>query len=102
MMGGGTIFKSVTKSDMLNIELVVPTPEIEDLFEQYAEPVSAQIANLTKKNANMRTTRDLLLPRAATAPNSRRAAAEGRESSSSKRVPCRRLRTLRVSPATFS
>jgi type I restriction enzyme S subunit len=63
MIGGGTIFKSVTKDDMLNIELIVPSPEIEKEFEQLLRPISAQIANLTKKNGNLRRTRDLLLPR---------------------------------------
>ncbi|MBU1661383.1 MAG: restriction endonuclease subunit S [Chloroflexi bacterium] len=63
MIGGGTIFKSVTKDDMLNIELIVPTPKIEEGFEHLLKPISAQIANLTLKNVNLRTTRDLLLPR---------------------------------------
>ena len=63
MMGGGTIFKSVTKSDMLNIQLIVPTREIEAVFERIVTPISEQIANLTKKRANLWDTRDLLLPR---------------------------------------
>lgn len=62
-MGGGTIFKSVTKDDMLGIRLLAPSSRIVDGFEQIARPISAQIDNLTKRNTLLRDTRDLLLPR---------------------------------------
>jgi type I restriction enzyme, S subunit len=63
MMGGGTIFKSVTKKDMQGIALIIPTSEILDGFEKIMYPMFRQLEILTMKNANLRQTRDLLLPR---------------------------------------
>jgi type I restriction enzyme S subunit len=63
MMGGGTIFKSVTKRDMLNIEFIVPPYPLLDRFEQVMKSIFRQIEILTGKNTNLCQTRDLLLPR---------------------------------------
>jgi type I restriction enzyme, S subunit len=63
MMGGGTIFKSVTKSDMLNLQLIFPTAALADAFEAQMRPIFRQLEILFDKNANLRQTRDLLLPR---------------------------------------
>jgi type I restriction enzyme S subunit len=63
MIGGGTIFNSVTKSDMLNIELIRPKAHIEGQFEEIATSISSYIDLLTRKNALLTKTRDLLLPR---------------------------------------
>jgi len=62
-MGGGTIFKAVTKKDMQGIEFIVPNDVIVVRFEELVLPMEDEIENLTKKNANLRQTRDLLLPR---------------------------------------
>ncbi|WP_291075203.1 restriction endonuclease subunit S [Hyphomonas sp.] len=62
-IGNGAIFKAVTKSDMQNIEL--PNPPDAELLT--AEPIFAsywgQVGNLVNQNTNLRTQRDLLLPR---------------------------------------
>ncbi len=63
MMGGGTIFKSVTKEDMQGVELLVPTEPHIKQFEEIANPVFREIEVLTLKNVNLRKTRDLLLPK---------------------------------------
>lgn len=63
MMGGGTIFKAVTKDDVHRIDFFVPSEQLVHEFEQHCQPFATQIENLTKKNANLRHTRDLLLPR---------------------------------------
>jgi type I restriction enzyme S subunit len=63
IMGGGTIFKSVTKGDMLGLQLLTPPASLLSQFEQIANPMLAAIKNLTVKNINLRCTRDLLLPR---------------------------------------
>jgi type I restriction enzyme S subunit len=63
IIGGGTIFKSVTKDDMHSIRFLVPPKIIIERFEEIVTPMSAQIENLTTKNATLRQTRDLLLPR---------------------------------------
>lgn len=62
-MGGGTIFKSVTKTDMLGINLLAPSSTVVEQFEQTVSPMSDQIQNLTKRNVIFRQTRDLLLPK---------------------------------------
>lgn len=62
-MGGGTIFKAVTKKDMQGIEFIVPNDVIVARFEELVLPMEGEIENLTKKNATLRQTRDLLLPR---------------------------------------
>lgn len=61
-MGGGTIFKSVTKADVHGIKFLVPTEEIIKIFEGLMIPIFAELYNLTFKNVNLRRTRDLLLP----------------------------------------
>jgi len=62
-MGGGTIFKAVTKADMQGILLMIPSQELIAEFEQTADMILQQIKNLMYRNAILRTTRDLLLPR---------------------------------------
>ena len=61
-MGNGTIFNAITKTDLLGIQLTEPTKEIIVKFEEVADPISLELANLTMKNATLRQTRDLLLP----------------------------------------
>lgn len=62
-MGGGTIFKAVTKGDMQGIRLLSPPPDPIREFEKMVEPLFAELEILTAKNVNLRRTRDLLLPK---------------------------------------
>ena len=62
-MGGGTIFKSVTKNDMERIAFIIPAQRLAQQFEQLVEPSEKHIEDLTKKHTVLRRTRDLLLPR---------------------------------------
>lgn len=62
-MGGGTIFKSVTKDDMNGIKFLVPPEELLKSYEEILTPIFPELKNLTIKNANLRRTRDLLLPK---------------------------------------
>ncbi len=62
-MGSGTIFNAITKSDLLSVQLLKPTQSIVAKFEEAADPISLELANLTIKNANLQQTRDLLLPK---------------------------------------
>jgi type I restriction enzyme S subunit len=66
LMGSGTVFKSVTKKDMLNLNLLIPPEGLRDQFEETVRPIEDLIVNLTFKNRNLRETRDLLLPRLVT------------------------------------
>jgi type I restriction enzyme S subunit len=60
---GGTIFKAVTKSDMHDLKILQPEKMLIQQFESIAQPIFAELENLTFKNDNLRNTRDLLLPR---------------------------------------
>jgi len=62
-MGSGTIYKSVTKKDMLNLKLIDPGKELIEKFEEKAIPIFKQIKVLTDKNEKLKETRDLLLPK---------------------------------------
>ena len=62
-MGSGTIYNAITKADLLGIQLLEPTKSIVAKFEEIAESISLELANLTMKNSNLRKTRDLLLPK---------------------------------------
>jgi type I restriction enzyme S subunit len=63
VIGGGTIFKSVTKTDMYNIEFLRPSDTTAGEFEATARPIIDQMGNLLCRNAVLREARDLLLPR---------------------------------------
>ena len=62
-MGNGAIFKAVTKSDLMGVELVKPVSPILVEFDSIAHSIGSQIRALTAKNTTLRRTRDLLLPR---------------------------------------
>ena len=62
-MGGGTIFKAVTKKDMQGIKLVWPDSGAIERFDALCRPMEAAVENLTRECAVLRETRDLLLPK---------------------------------------
>lgn len=63
IMGGGTIFASITKQDIYDIKLLTPTAELVLLFQNISEPIDQQIETLFKMNSQLKQARDLLLPR---------------------------------------
>ena len=63
MMGNGAIFASVTKEDMQGIELVCPPQSVVEGATKHFEPLHSEIATLSQQVQNLRSTRDLLLPR---------------------------------------
>jgi type I restriction enzyme S subunit len=63
LMGGGTIFKAVSKGDMLGLELLAAPPPLLAQFAQISDPIFSLLHVLTSRNATLRRTRDLLLPR---------------------------------------
>jgi len=63
LIGGGTIFKAVTKKDMYEISMLYPTDNMIEEFESHAKPIWKIIRILSDKNNNLRQTRDLLLPK---------------------------------------
>ena len=59
----GTTRKSASAGVITSFDLVVPTAEIRDRFEIVIASVRKALNNLLEKNANLRQTRDLLLPK---------------------------------------
>lgn len=62
-MGGGTIFKAVTKSDVYAIPFLLPPDALQEKFERAVAPIAALLENLYKQNGVMSTLRDTLLPK---------------------------------------
>ncbi len=62
-IGGGTIFKAVTKEDVHGIGFLLPNGQAIRNFEGHCQSLDKMIALLTQKNARLRATRDLLLPK---------------------------------------
>lgn len=59
----GATFKEITKGVFRKIKLTVPAGPIAAAFEEVVEPIMDLVLNLERKNRNLRTTRDLLLPK---------------------------------------
>ncbi|MBI5075735.1 MAG: restriction endonuclease subunit S [Nitrospirae bacterium] len=62
-IGNGAIFAAVTRDDMQNIQLICPTESVICSAESHLTPLHEEIAVLSTQTANLRSTRDLLLPR---------------------------------------
>jgi type I restriction enzyme S subunit len=62
-MGGGTVFQSVTKQEVVGLKLLVPAIHIIQEFQELIGSVAQENQALANKNQNLRKTRDLLLPR---------------------------------------
>ncbi len=62
-IGNGAIFKAVTKEDMHGIKMIRPPQPIILSFEHQIQPIFSNLEILIRKNANLRKTRDLLLPK---------------------------------------
>ncbi len=63
LIGGGSIFKAVTRDDMHRIPIIVPTDNLDTVYQVHAAPMFKQIACLTSAIDILRRTRDLLLPK---------------------------------------
>ena len=63
LIGGGTIFASVTKKNLLDQEMLVPTEHLIEEFDRVASEADRQILNLDEQNQRLREARDLLLTR---------------------------------------
>lgn len=63
MIGGGTIFSSVTKKELESQLLVRPSKELMKKFEWVCKPIDEQIKTLNIQNQKLKEARDILLPR---------------------------------------
>jgi type I restriction enzyme S subunit len=62
-IGGGTIFKAVTKEDMQGIRLIWPDGKLILDLQQIVGPMWQLIRIISEQNTNLRAQRDLLLPK---------------------------------------
>lgn len=62
-MGSGTIYKAITKTDLLGLKLKHPSAGLDKHFNELVTPMDSEIENLTLKVNSLRKTRDLLLPK---------------------------------------
>lgn len=62
-MGSGTIYRAITKDDLLNIKIIQPSREFDNNFNDLVSPMDAEIENLTMRIETLRKIRDLLLPK---------------------------------------
>lgn len=63
MIGGGAIYASVTKKDLENQELLIPSIALLQEFDDFASGVDKQIFSLHQINVNLTKARDILLPK---------------------------------------
>lgn len=63
MIGGGAIFASVSKKDLLGVKLLQPEEPFVRLFMDHVKPIDEQIDILTRANKELAKARDLLLPK---------------------------------------
>lgn len=63
LMGGGSIFNSVTKTDVEKIEIIEADNKTMKKFNDFAKNIDELIENLTYQNRLLKEARDILLPR---------------------------------------
>ena len=59
----GATFKEITKTNFREYLITLPNWEIKEKFIEQVDPILRNVEKLLRKNANLRRTRDLLLPR---------------------------------------
>ncbi len=63
MMGGGAIFAAITKKDLHEVKILLPSESVAKMFMEHVSPIDLQIKNLELQNISLMKARDLLLPR---------------------------------------
>jgi len=62
-IGSGTVFNSITKSVLNDLEMIGPPPKVIEEFESIVRPMDKQIRNNHEENKTLAETRDYLLPK---------------------------------------
>ncbi len=62
-LASGATFKEISRSKFRPIPIAVPPPDLERRFHEVIAPIGDLILNLQRQTSNLRSTRDLLLPR---------------------------------------
>jgi type I restriction enzyme, S subunit len=63
MIGGGAIYASVTKKNLENQNLLVPSKLLLEEFDEFSSQIDEQIKTLHIANKNLTEARDILLPK---------------------------------------
>lgn len=61
MLGNGSIYKSINKSELENLLFIIPPEELIELFEPISEKYFEKLNILTQRTTNLSMTRDLLI-----------------------------------------
>jgi len=59
----GTTMRHIKRSALDEVKVAVPPSDLRRIFDQYVGPILSEIENLHERNTNLRSTRDLLLPK---------------------------------------
>ena len=59
----GAAVPTLNRNDIHGLPVILPAKEVVQLFDQVAGPIHELVVTLEKKSANLRTQRDLLLPK---------------------------------------
>ena len=62
-LASGATYKEISRGEFRELLITVPVSQITDLFQQIITPIFSEIENVLKRNINLRTTRDMLLPK---------------------------------------
>jgi type I restriction enzyme S subunit len=62
-VASGATFKEISRGEFRDLQIVLPPEPIEREYEAAVDPMYHEIRVLLAKNANLRRTRDLLLPK---------------------------------------
>jgi type I restriction enzyme S subunit len=62
-IGSGTVFNSITKSVLNDLEMIGPPSEVVEEFESIVRPMDEKIRNNHEENKTLAETRDYLLPK---------------------------------------
>jgi type I restriction enzyme S subunit len=62
-VASGATFKEISRGTFRKLPILIPSKSVRQAFDDAATPICLMIENLLKKQAVLRTTRDLLLPK---------------------------------------
>ncbi len=62
-LASGATFKEINRATFRKLQIILPNPITSQQFNEKVSPICKQVENLIAKNAKLRQTRDLLLPK---------------------------------------
>src|SRR6266487_2480099 len=62
-LASGATFKEINRATFKQLQIAIPPENIGKLFDEFVHPIYKHVENLIQRNANLRRTRDILLPK---------------------------------------